>query len=99
MLKSEINDPVWFFDLEWVPDAAGAIRLYGLPQDTSERDAMQRLWEGTKGYDPAACPRPFVKYALSRVVSIASLAVWRASSAICEGVLVVVFMRISFPGR
>ena len=47
MLKSEINDPVWFFDLEWVPDAAGAIRLYGLPQDTSERDAMQRLWEET----------------------------------------------------
>jgi 3'-5' exonuclease len=73
MLKSEINDPVWFFDLEWVPDAAGAIRLYGLPQDTSERDAMQRLWEETKGYDPAACPRPFVKYALSRVVSISFL--------------------------
>jgi 3'-5' exonuclease len=73
MLKSEINDPVWFFDLEWVPDGAGAIRLYDLPQGTSEREAMQKLWENAKGYDPVECPRPFVKYALSRVVSIAFL--------------------------
>jgi hypothetical protein len=73
MLKSEINDPVWFFDLEWVPDAAGAARLFELPPETTEFEAMQRLWEDTKGYDAVECPRPFVKYALSRVVSIAFL--------------------------
>ena len=73
MLKSEINDPVWFFDLEWVPDAAGAVRLYDLSPETTELEAMQRLWSETKGYDPVECPRPFVKYALSRVVSIAFL--------------------------
>jgi len=73
MLKSEIHDPVWFFDLEWVPDAAGAIRLFDLPRDTTELAAMERIWQETPGYDAEANPRPFVKYILSRVVSIAFL--------------------------
>ena len=73
MLKSEILDPVWFFDLEWVPDAAGAMRLYDLPAGTTEIEAMERMWQETKGYHPDECPRPFVKYAFSRVVSIAFL--------------------------
>lgn len=73
MLRSEILDPVWFFDLEWVPDAAGAMRLYGLPPETTELEAMERMWRETKGYDENECPRPFVKYAFSRVVSIAFL--------------------------
>lgn len=73
MLKSEIHDPVWFFDLEWVPDAAGAVRLFDLDPQTTESEAIQRLWESTNGYDPEKCPRPFVKYVFSRVVSIAFL--------------------------
>jgi len=73
MLKDDIKDPVWFFDLEWVPDAAGAARLYDLPPDVTEEAAIQRLWEGTKGFDAEGCPRPFVKYALSKIVSIAFL--------------------------
>jgi predicted PolB exonuclease-like 3'-5' exonuclease len=73
MIKYDIHDPVWFFDLEWVPDAAGAMRLYGLPPETTELEAMERIWQETKGYDPAECPRPFVKYLFSRVVSIAFL--------------------------
>lgn len=73
MLKSEIHDPAWFFDLEWVPDAAGAVRLYNLPPETTEIEAMERLWSETKGYDAETCPRPFVKYLFSRVVSIAFL--------------------------
>lgn len=73
MLKSEIFDPVWFFDLEWVPDAAGAIRLFDLPPETSELAAMERLWQETKDYDAEKMPRPFVKYIFSRVVSIAFL--------------------------
>lgn len=73
MLKSDIHDPTWFFDLEWVPDAAGIARVYELPAETTELEAMERLWQDTKGYDPETCPRPFVKYLFSRVVSIAFL--------------------------
>lgn len=73
MLKNDIHDPTWFFDLEWVPDAAGAIRLFELPPETSELEAMEKLWQSTSGYDPEKLPRPFVKYLFSRVVSIAFL--------------------------
>lgn len=73
MLKSEIHDPVWFFDLEWVPDAAGAIRLFDLPPETTEIEAIEKLWQETSGYDAEKMPRPFVKYLFSRVVSIAFL--------------------------
>ncbi len=73
MLKNEIHEPTLFFDLEWVPDAAGAIRLFDLPQETSELEGMQRLWQDAKDYDAETCPRPFVKYLYSRVVSIAFL--------------------------
>lgn len=73
MLKSEIHEPTWFFDLEWVPDAAGAIRLFDLAPDTPELSAMERLWQDTPNYDTEKNPRPFVKYLFSRVVSIAFL--------------------------
>ncbi len=73
MLKSPIPDLVLFFDLEWVPDAAGSKRLFDLPDDTSEIDAMQRLWEHSPQYNAETCPRPFIKYMFSRVVSIAFL--------------------------
>lgn len=73
MLKSPIHDLALFFDLEWVPDAAGAKRLFDLPDDTPEIDAMQRLWEHSPQYDAEKMPRPFLKYMFSRVVSIAFL--------------------------
>lgn len=72
MLKNEIHEPTWFFDLEWVPDAAGAIRLYDLPPATTELEAMEKLWQETPGYGETN-QRPFVKYLFSRVVSIAFL--------------------------
>ena len=72
MLKNEIHEPTWFFDLEWVPDAAGAKRLYDLPAETTEREAMERLWREAPGYCEEN-PCPFVKYLFSRVVSIAFL--------------------------
>ncbi|MEO7539436.1 MAG: hypothetical protein ABIV21_05380, partial [Pyrinomonadaceae bacterium] len=72
MLKTAICDLVLFFDLEWVPDAAGARRLFDLPEDTAEIDAMQRLWEHSPAYKEET-PRPFLKYMFSRVVSIAFL--------------------------
>lgn len=73
MLKSPIHELALFFDLEWVPDAAGAKRLFDLPDDTSELDAMQALWEHSPQYNVETNPRPFLKYMFSRVVSIAFL--------------------------
>ena len=71
MLRSNIHDRVWFFDLEWVPDAEAAKILLDLPDDTPEAEAFQALW-----YHSGACdakPRPFLKYLYSRIVSIAVL--------------------------
>ncbi len=73
MLKGNIPELCLYYDLEWVPDAAGARRLFDLPDDTTEIDAMQRLWEHSTNYDAEKNPRPFLKYMFSRVVSIAFL--------------------------
>ena len=73
MLKNQIPELALFFDLEWVPDAVGAKRLFDLPDDTTEIDAMQRLWEHAPKYNAETNPRPFLKYMFSRVVSIAFL--------------------------
>lgn len=73
MLKGNIPELCLFYDLEWVPDAAGARRLFDLPDETTEIDAMQQLWEHTPQYEAERMPRPFVKYMFSRVVSIAFL--------------------------
>ncbi|MBK8302449.1 MAG: hypothetical protein IPK98_03170 [Chloracidobacterium sp.] len=73
MLKSPIHELALFFDMEWVPDAAGAKQLFDLDDDTTEIDAMQRLWEHSTAYDAEKNPRPFLKYMFSRVVSIAFL--------------------------
>jgi hypothetical protein len=73
MLKSAIPELVLFFDMEWVPDAAGAKRLFDLDADTTELDAMQALWERSPQYDAEKNPRPFLKYMFSRIVSIAFL--------------------------
>jgi len=73
MLKSQIPELVLFFDMEWVPDASGARRLYDLPPETPEIEAMQRLWQASNDFNADTNPRPFLKYMFSRVVSIAYL--------------------------
>jgi len=71
MLRSEIYDKVWFYDLEWVPDADAAKILFDLPEEISEAEAFQALWRHS-GATPER-PRPFLKYLYSRIVSIAVL--------------------------
>src|SRR5215831_16937963 len=71
MLRSDIYDKVWFFDLEWVPDADAARLLLGEPDDISEADAFRALWRSAGGSEGK--PRPFLKYLYSRIVSIAVL--------------------------
>ncbi|MCV4655831.1 hypothetical protein OFM13_31325, partial [Escherichia coli] len=60
------------FDLEWVPDAEASRKLFNLPPETDEAEAMRKLWEMSPGYSDEV-QQPFVKYIFSRVVSIAFL--------------------------
>lgn len=94
MLKNDIPELTLFFDLEWVPDAAGARRLFDLPDETTEIEAMQRLWAHCPQYNEETNPRPFLKYMFSRVVSIAFLSRRRVYR---DGELRVEFRLNSFP--
>lgn len=94
MLKNPIPELALFFDLEWVPDAAGSIRLFELPDETIEIEAMQKLWEHSPKYDAENNPRPFLKYMFSRVVSIAFLSRRRVYR---DGVATPEFRLNSFP--
>ncbi len=73
MLKNQIPELALFYDLEWVPDAVGAKRLFDLSDETTEIEAMQKLWQHSPQYNAETNPRPFLKYMFSRVVSIAFL--------------------------
>jgi 3'-5' exonuclease len=87
MLKSPIQELALFYDLEWVPDAAGSKRLYDLPEETTEIKAMEELWKHSPQFDAEKNPRPFLKYMFSRVVSIAFLSrksVFRGGERVTE---------------
>lgn len=69
MLRRNIPERIWFFDMEWVPDAMAARRLFDLPKDMSESDAIDTLWSKYGATEEVR--RPFLKYLLSRIVSVA----------------------------
>jgi len=71
MLKNGIHQRIWFYDLEWVPDAEAARRLCGLPEGATEREAFEMLWKHAGATEEK--PMPFLKHLFSRVVSIAFL--------------------------
>jgi predicted PolB exonuclease-like 3'-5' exonuclease len=71
MLKNDLHDRTWFYDLEWIPDPRGAKRLLDLAEEMPDDEAINELWKHCGADD--ANPRPFVKYLFSRVVSIAFL--------------------------
>ena len=77
MLKNDLHDRTWFYDLEWIPDPRGAKRLLDLAEEMPDDEAINELWKHCGADDDN--PRPFVKYLFSRVVSIAFLS--RNSSA------------------
>lgn len=64
-----VQPEVWAFDAEWVPDPAAGRILYDLPDSMSDREVMGEIWKrnGATGEEP----RPFLKIALCRIVSIA----------------------------
>ena len=69
MLRRNIPERIWFFDMEWVPDATAARRLFDLPDGTPESDAIGTLWDKYGANEESQ--RPFLKYLLSRIVSVA----------------------------
>lgn len=68
-----VQDRVWAFDMEWVPDPLAGRLLY--PEETADAadDAavMRVMWD--KGGATEEDPTPFLKTALCRVVSVAAV--------------------------
>ena len=67
-----MHDPVWVFDVEWIPDPVVGRILHQLPQETPDTEVVQAMWQA--GGADEENPMPFLKTALCRVVSIAAVA-------------------------
>ncbi len=70
MFKTVEND-VWAFDCEWVPDPLAGRLVYGLDEALPPREVFERMWK--KGGATEEEPRPYLKTNLCRVVSIAAV--------------------------
>ena len=63
-----VAEDVWVFDIEWVPDPATGRRAYDLPADMPDAEVVEHMFQ--MGGATEENPRPFLKTALCRVVSI-----------------------------
>jgi hypothetical protein len=70
MFKS-VARHVCAFDLEWVPDPQAGRRVYNLPDDLSDAEVFQVMWE--QGGATPEKPRPYLKTVLCRVVSVSAV--------------------------
>lgn len=70
MFKS-VEDEVWVFDAEWVPDPIAGRLLYDLPDTMSDREVVQDMWRCNCATEDN--PKPYLKTILCRVVSIAAI--------------------------
>ena len=70
MIRS-VQDHIWAFDCEWVPDPQAGRLLYKLPADMPDRDVLAVMWR-ENGATPEE-PTPFLKTVLCRVISIAAV--------------------------
>jgi predicted PolB exonuclease-like 3'-5' exonuclease len=66
-----IPPDVWVFDCEWIPDADTGRRVYGFGPEWTDERVLASMWE-LGGATPDT-PRPYLKTALCRVVSIAAV--------------------------
>ena len=64
-----VQPVVWAFDAEWVPCARSGRRLLGLDPEMPEADVFEAMWQAAGATDER--PRPFLKLAWCRVVSVA----------------------------
>jgi predicted PolB exonuclease-like 3'-5' exonuclease len=68
---TNIPAEIWAFDCEWVPDPLAGRLLYKLPDQMSDDEVLKVMWQEGGATDED--PTPFLKTALCRVVSIATL--------------------------
>lgn len=66
-----VHNQVWAFDAEWVPDADGGRRLYGLSSELSEHEVFEQMWK--EGGATEAEPRPYLKTVMCRIASISTV--------------------------
>jgi predicted PolB exonuclease-like 3'-5' exonuclease len=71
MFKS-VQDKVWAFDAEWVPDPVTGRAVYRLPAELSDEEVVAEMWR--RGGASEEEPRPYLKTVMCRVVSISVLA-------------------------
>ena len=64
-----VQERVWAFDAEWVPDPHTGRMVYDLPQDMEPKQVMEQMWR--RGGGTEEDPRPYLKTVLCRIVSIA----------------------------
>ena len=63
-----VNNLVWAFDAEWVPDPRAGRLLYGLPDDLPDGEVMAHMWRENGATEEN--PTPYLKTVLCRLVSI-----------------------------
>lgn len=66
-----VGNHVWVFDMEWVPCATSGRRAYNLPNDMTDADVVERMWQEAGATEEN--PRPFLKTMLCRVVSLSAV--------------------------
>ncbi|MBF0311075.1 MAG: hypothetical protein HQL56_16290 [Magnetococcales bacterium] len=66
-----LTGPLWAFDAEWIPDPRAGRLLYKLPAETDEAEVMAEMWR--QGGATTENPRPYLKTALCRLVSVAAV--------------------------
>lgn len=71
MFKS-VHTTVWAFDAEWVPDPDTGRRVYGLPASTADAEVVAEMFR--RGGATPEEPRPYLKTALCRLVSVSAVA-------------------------
>jgi predicted PolB exonuclease-like 3'-5' exonuclease len=71
LIKS-VQERVWAFDLEWVPDPLAGRLVHGLGDaSTSPREMLEAMWR--QGGATEEDPTPFLKTVVCRIVSIAAI--------------------------
>ena len=70
MFKS-INNKIWVFDAEWIPDPTAGRLLYQLPESMSNEEVILEMWK--QGGATEEDPMPYLKTVLCRVVSISAI--------------------------
>ena len=66
-----VHDRVWAFDAEWVPDPSTGRVVYRLPATMADDSVQEEMWR--RGGGDEDNPRPYLKTALCRLVSIAAV--------------------------